>query len=106
MKFAVYRTNTFEKEFYKSSKKEQEEIEKFEKKLIDNPFLGKPLGHKFFREKRLNNKRIYFLIYESLVIVPMVGMSDKKAQQATIDKIKNSLDDFYELMKKELKPLF
>lgn len=103
MKFSVYRTKTFDKEFDKLPIAEQREIEKFEKKLVDNPFIGKPLGFVFFREKRLNNRRVYYLIYEDLVIVLMVGIGDKKTQQATIDVIKSKLNEYYEYVKKELK---
>ncbi len=103
MEFAVYRTNTFDKEFFKSRKKEQKEIEKFEKKLIENPYLGKPLGYKFFREKKLKDKRAYFLVYKDLKVVLMVAVSDKKAQRETIGKIKENLDNFYQSMKEALK---
>jgi mRNA-degrading endonuclease RelE of RelBE toxin-antitoxin system len=105
MEFKVFRTNTFDKEFDKLPKSEQVEVEKFEKKLVENPFLGKPWGLVFFREKKLNGRRIYYLIYESIVIVVMVAISDKKAQQATIDAIKDKLDGYYELVKETLKKI-
>ena len=103
MKFSVYRTKTFDKEFDKLPVAEQREIEKFEKKLVENPFIGKPLGFVFFREKRLNSRRVYYLIYEELVVVLMVGTSDKRTQQATIDAIKSKLNEFYNYVKEELK---
>ena len=53
MKFKVFRTKTFDKEFDKLPKSEQKEIERFEKKLVENPFVGKPLGLVFFREKKI-----------------------------------------------------
>jgi len=105
MKFKVFRTKTFDKEFDKLPKKEQTEVEKFEKNLSENPFLGKPLGFVFFREKRLNGRRIYYLIYEDFVVVLMVALSDKKTQQATIDAIKEKLNEYYEMMKETLKKL-
>ena len=103
MKFSIYRTKTFDKEFDKLPLSEQREIEKFEKRLVDSPFIGKPLGFVFFREKKLNSRRIYYLIYEDLVVVLMVGISDKKTQQATIDAIKSKLDEFYSYVKEELR---
>lgn len=106
MKFKVYRTKTFDKDFNKLPKSEQREIEKFEKKqLTENPFVGRPLGLIFFREKKLNNRRIYYLIYEEFVIVLMVAITDKKTQQATIDNIKENLDIYYELIKRKLSKL-
>ena len=103
MKFKVFRTATFEKEFYKLENQEQKEIQKFEADLSENPFIGKPLGFVFFREKRLNGKRVYYLIYEDFVVVLMVAISDKKTQQATIDAIKEKLKEYYEMIKENLK---
>lgn len=51
MKFKVFRTSTFEKEFSKLSKTEQTTIEKFEKKLVENPHLGNHWAT-YFSEKR------------------------------------------------------
>ena len=103
MKFKIFRTKTFEKEFEKLPKIEQEMIVKFENKLVEDPFLGKPLGYLFFREKKLNRRRIYYLVYEDLVVVLMVGVSDKKTQQATIDNIRLHLNLYYEVVKEALK---
>lgn len=105
MKFKVFRTKTFEKEFEKLPKAEQKEIEKFEEKLPENPFLGKPLGFVFFREKRLNARRIYYLVYGEFVIVLMVAISDKKTQQATIDAIREKMDEYYKTVGESLKKL-
>ncbi len=57
--------------------------------LKNNLYLGKPLGVPFLREKRIKNKRIYFLVYEEHNIILVVGVSDKKTQQSTIEKIKS-----------------
>ena len=105
MKFKVFRTKTFDKEFDKLPKTEQREVENFEKKLSENPFVGKPLGLIFFREKKLNSRRIYYLIYEDFVVVLMVAISDKKTQQSTIDSIKEKLEEYYEKIKETLKKL-
>jgi len=105
MKFKVFRTRTFEKEFDKLPKAEKKEIENFEKKLSENPYIGKPLGLVFFREKKLNGRRVYYLIYDDFVVVLMVALSSKKAQQATIDAIKERLDEYGETVKETLKKL-
>ena len=105
MKFKVFRTKTFDKEFDKLPKSEQREIERFEKKLVENPFVGKPLGLVFFREKKLNGRRVYYLIYEDIVIVLMVAISDKKTQQATIDAIKEKLEEYHKNIKDTLKKI-
>jgi mRNA-degrading endonuclease RelE of RelBE toxin-antitoxin system len=106
MTFKVYRTSTFDKEFAVLPKKEQDKIENFEKKqLTENPFVGDSLGYDFFREKRLNGRRVYYLIYEDIVIVLLVAISDKKTQQATINEIKMHLSLYYDYVKDELRKI-
>ena len=46
--------------------------------------------------------RLYFLIYEDVDTVLLVTISDKKAQQDVIDKIKSELDSYKELIRKNL----
>ena len=103
--FKIFRTPTFEREISKLSKAERIAVERFEKKLTENAYLGKPLGYVFFREKKLNGKRIYYLVYEEFVIVLMVAVSDKKTQQATIDAIKQRLDEYHSFVKETLRNL-
>lgn len=93
--FKVFRTDKFDRELVKRfSKEDQNQVENFEKnQLKNNPYVGDPLGYKFFREKKVGSKRVYFLIYEDLKAILVVGLSDKKTQQETIDKIKEILDD-------------
>ena len=97
MTFRVVRTKEFDKSFSSLPKKEQLMINKFEEKLSENPFLGKALGYKFLREKRLNSRRVYYLIYIHRVLVLMVAVGDKKAQKLTISIIKKKLQWFMNL---------
>lgn len=69
------------------SKDQQTRIGKIKEQLRENPFVGKPLGYKWFREKKIEGFRLYFLIYEREVCVLMVDFSNKKQQQATINAI-------------------
>ena len=101
--FRVFRAEWYEKKLYKLSTKEQERIKQFERDLKQNPFQGKPLGYAFFREKKFNGKRMYFLIYESHQVVFIITLSDKKAQQQVIDVIKANLDIYKEQMERILK---
>ena len=61
--------------------------------------LGKPLGYPYFREKKFDKYRIYFLVYEDINTVLLVSISDKKAQQETINKIKEDIDIYHNLIK-------
>ncbi|QQG38812.1 MAG: hypothetical protein HYS32_04410 [Candidatus Woesearchaeota archaeon] len=103
--YAVFRTAKFEKEVSKQLSKENiirlENLEK--KQLRMNPKVGDPLGFNFFREKRINGKRVYFLIYDDLKAVLMIGLSDKKTQQETIDIIKGNLGEYYNIIKEAIK---
>ncbi len=105
MKFKVFRTEEFDRQFDKLPKTEQREVEKFERKLSENPFVGKPLGLSFLKEKKLNKRRIYYLIYEDFVVVLMVAVSDKKTQQSTIDSIRFKLYEYQDIVKEALKRL-
>lgn len=80
----------------------QEQIQGFIKELKRDYNTGKPLGYPFFREKKMGKYRVYFLIYEEVDTVLLVTISDKKAQQDVIDKIKNELDHYKELIRKNL----
>ncbi|MFH1774295.1 MAG: hypothetical protein ABH874_04980 [Methanobacteriota archaeon] len=100
--YKVYRTETFDRQVRKLSKEEQKQVERIEHQLKINPFVGKPLGYVFFREKRIREKRIYYLIYVDLGVVLLVGLSDKKTQHATINEIQNKLPEYYEAVKKAL----
>ena len=56
--------------------------------------VGIPLFGTFFREKHLNGKRPYFIVYNKLSVVLLVGISDKKGQQNKINSIIAKLE-FY-----------
>ncbi len=77
------------------------QVEKEIRQLETNPYAGKPIGYKFFREKKALNYLVYYLIYEEFVAMFVVALSDKKGQQKAIASIK-SLIPFYrdEVMKK------
>lgn len=80
----------------------QRQIENIIKQLKQSWNVGQPLGYPFFREKKMDKYRIYFLVYEELDAVLLVTISDKKAQPETIERIKNQLDFYKDLIKKSL----
>ncbi|MEK6860462.1 MAG: hypothetical protein AABY07_00685 [Nanoarchaeota archaeon] len=102
--FKVFRTEEFERLMHKLLTKEQQDrVIKIEEEISKVGFTGDPLGLNFLREKRISEKRIYFLIYEDLKSVLMVSISNKKTQQETIDKIKEYLPEFRRLMDELIK---
>lgn len=94
MAYAVYITETFEKEINKLSGSDKKIIQNMFLQLKENPYVGDQLRYRFFREKRLREKRVYYLIYDNLSAVLVVAISDKKAQQQTINEIIGGLPEF------------
>jgi len=87
MTYAVYALNVFDKEMSKLSSDYRQKIEKIFLQLKDNPYAGDQIRYRFFREKRIKEKRIYYLVYDDLRVVLLVAISGKKAQKETIEKI-------------------
>lgn len=102
MRFKVFTTEEFDKLFSKLDPEIKRQIGKEIDQLEENPFGGKALNYNFFREKKVQGYRIYYLIYETYLIVFIVTLSGKKDQQKAIDKIKKLLPYYRELIKKNL----
>ncbi|MEK6899865.1 MAG: hypothetical protein AABX05_01950 [Nanoarchaeota archaeon] len=98
----VVSTKEFDELEESFSKDYQKQIENIIQQLKETWNVGKPLGYPFFREKKLGKYRLYFLVYEDIDTVLLITLSDKKAQQETIDKIKHELDVYKHIIKKML----
>ncbi len=98
--FIVIGTNTYTKELGKWPNEYRKIADKIPKNLAESPLSGDPLGYKFLREKRIKEKRVYYLIYEDLKLVLLVAASGKKDQQDTIDRIKEQLDEYRKMAEK------
>jgi len=104
MAYAVYTTDSFEKEVEKLSDSERDKIHKIFLQLKENPYVGDSIRYKFFRKKRIKEKRIYFLVYDDLSSVLIVAFGGKKAQQNTIDEIIKLLPEFKKYLEEIIKP--
>ena len=102
MVYAVYTTETFNREFGKLSQEEQDRIQKIFVQVKENPYVGDQLQIKILREKRLKEKRVYYLVFEDLKAVLFVATSDKKTQQKTIDYIIKYVDEYRNYIKELL----
>jgi len=100
MTYAVYTTESFEKEVEKLSDSDKEILQKIFLQLKNNPYVGNSLRYRFFREKRIREKRIYYLVYDDLNAVLVVAFGGKKAQQETIDEVIKCLPEFREYLKR------
>ena len=93
-KFKVFHSARFDRELSKHEFNFQNQVDKIENQLVENPYVGKPLNAEWFREKKIGKYRIYYLIYESLESVFVVGISEKKDQQKVINTIRLLFDFF------------
>ncbi len=102
MSYKIFTTDEFDKRFKKLDKQLQRLIAKEIDQLEDNPFVGKQLSYPFFREKKVMNYRVYYLVYEEYVVVFVITISTKKDQQDAIDKIKSLIPYYQEEIRKKL----
>lgn len=94
MSYAVYISESFENKLNELSKSDKEQISKIYNQLKENPYVGDQIRYKFFREKRIKEKRIYYLVYDDLQAVLIVALGGKKTQKETIDEIVKCLPEF------------
>lgn len=105
--FRIFTTEEFDKDFSKLGSQERVRVNKILRQLKEQgEGTGKPLsGLSFFREKKFDGKRLYYLVYREFFVILAIAISDKKVQQATINKILLDLVDYqqyvYSLLNKE-----
>lgn len=104
--FRVFTTNEFDEDFNKLDESDKKRVRKIMEQLKEQgDSVGKPLGKQYFREKKFGEKRLYFLIYKELTIILAVGISNKKMQQETIDKIILEIKGYEKFIVEKLKDL-
>jgi len=102
--FRVFVTKEFDDDFDKLDESDKIRVRKIREQLKEQgDSVGKPLGLPYFREKRFGEKRLYFIVYKSFMVILAVGISDKKAQQATINKILKNINNYEEFILEELR---
>lgn len=82
-----YETETFTKLYDAAEKTEQIWIDKIKDQLEENLLTGKPLQFAWFREKKLGDKRLFYLINENSQKGVFIAFGDKKEQQKIIDHV-------------------
>ena len=103
MAYGVYTTESFDKEVEKLPKDDQDIIQKMFLKIKDNPYSSDQLRYRNLREKRVREKRVYFLVYDVLQAVLIIAIGGKKDQQATINHIINYFDEYKEYLERLLR---
>ena len=94
MAYAVYTTESFDKEVEKLPKSDQDMIQKMFLKIKNNPYSSDQLRYRNLREKRIRERRVYFLVYDDLQVALVIAIGGKKEQQETINHIINYFDEY------------
>jgi type I site-specific restriction endonuclease len=111
--FAFHKPETLEK-WIKSGKEEnlrhnlslKKKVRKILRQIKEQGGnVGKPLKVSYFREKRFEGKRLYFLAYKNSLIILALAISDKKTQQETIDAILSDIESYKSFIQDKLKDL-
>ena len=71
--------------------------------MKENPYVGDSLQIRALREKRLEEKRIYYLVFDDLNSVLVVAISGKKTQQKTINYILRYINDYRNYIRKSFR---
>jgi len=100
--YRIFRAPPFDNKLISFSESIKNQIDKFEDQLANNPYVGKPLGMKWFREKRIGVLRMYYLVYEEYKAVYIVALSGKKDQQKVINTVRYFLEAYREEIRKLL----
>ncbi len=101
--FRVFTTDEFDNRFDNLDESEKKAVRKILGKLREQGgIVGKPLRVPYFREKKFEGKRLYFLVYDDFMVLLAVAISDKKAQQETINKILSRINDYKEIVLERL----
>ena len=94
MVFVIFHSATFGKALNGFPNDFKLWVDKMEDQLVENPYVGDPIRVPWFREKKKDKYRIYYLIYDDIKAVYLVGISDKKDQQRVINTVWLLLDYF------------
>jgi len=88
MAFRIFKADEFDKVLKKLDNSEQKRVDKILAQIAERgDEVGKPLSGPFFREKKFDGKRLYYLVYKDFSVVLALTIGDKKTQQATINTI-------------------
>ena len=98
--FEVFETETFSKLFESLEHRERIWVGKMRVQLKTNPKSGKPLRYTWFREKKFENKRLYYLVSEKKMKIILAAFGSKKDQQRIIDQILLNKTEYLELLEK------
>jgi len=80
------------------SEKEKQWIKKMIEQLKESSKVGKPLRFDWFREKKFEGNRLFYLLYPELHKALLVAYGEKKNQQKIIGEIVRNKDEYKKLV--------
>jgi len=92
--YYVYTFNTFDKIYLKLDRSEQIWIQRIIENLETNPY-GKILRFSWLREKKHQNKRLYYIVDDITQRILIIAFAPKKDQQETINYIVKNKKEFF-----------
>jgi len=106
MIYRLFTTQEFDDDFNSLDESEKSRVRKILNQLREQgDGVGKPLKYPYFREKKFENKRLYFLVYKDSLIIVALAISDKKTQQETINRIISELKNYKDIINKKISEL-
>jgi len=94
----VYETEVFSELLEGCDKREKIWIEKIKDQLVNNLQVGKPLHFDWFREKKLGNQRLFYIINESTKKAVLISFGTKKEQQSIINHILANKERYFKFV--------
>ncbi|MFH0714793.1 MAG: hypothetical protein V1847_03990 [Candidatus Diapherotrites archaeon] len=96
--FKVLETAMFLKIISGLDLREGEWVEKMKTQLSENPFAGKPLRFDWFREKKFEDKRLYYLVSRTNKTVILFSFGNKKGQRKFLHEAFSNKDELLRLL--------
>ena len=101
--FKIFKTREFDSDYNQLTSVGKKRVGKLFKKLQEQgDKLGKQLKVPFLREKRINGRRLLYLVYGSYQSILVLTIVSKKMQQRTINKILFDLSEYHDLIVSEI----
>ncbi|MAH06929.1 hypothetical protein CMI38_01605 [Candidatus Pacearchaeota archaeon] len=99
MIYDIFTSKEFDKELEKISEEEKNKIIKLIDQIKENPYVGDQLQIRSLREKRIEENRMYYLVFDDLKSIFLIAISNKKDQQKMIDFIKENINTYRKILK-------
>ena len=91
--FEVHHSTEYDHSLGKLDIPYQQILLRFEQRLAQDAYIGKPLGFPYLREKKFDDKRAIFFVYPEPCKVLMLTIVDKHTQKKVLKWIRQNIDN-------------